>query len=81
MMMAMMMMIIMMMMMTELITDSVIPDDCHIFFQRAAFPSSPVTCNLDDGDDEYYFDYDDLSLTEIKVRIRVGMSMRMWLGW
>ena len=70
-------------------TDSVIPDDCRIFFQRAAFPSSPVTCNLDNDDNEDYFDYDDLPMTEIKVwmslrmslRMSLSMSMRMCLGW
>ena len=63
------MMTMMMRMMTMLITHSVIPDDCHIFFQRAAIPSSPVSCNLED-----FFDCDNLSLTQIKVWIRMSMS-------
>ena len=33
-------------------TNSVIPDDCRIFSQRAGFPSSPYACNLHNCDDE-----------------------------
>ena len=59
--------------MTTMITDSVIPDDCHIFFQRAAFPSSPVTCNLD-NDDGHDFDYHDMPLKQARKPLSYASS-------
>ena len=55
----------------RMITNSVIPDDCHIFSQRAAFPSSPNTRNLDNCDDGD--DFDDLDEYAYELVVRMGI--------
>ena len=61
-------------MMMMLKTNSVIPDDCRIFSQRAAFPSSPYACNLHNCDDEPTM-FVIWHLTEITVWMSVKLSL------
>ena len=65
--------------MMMMITNSVIPDDCHIFSQRAAFPSSPNTCNLDNYDDGDNFDDYDEYAYELVVRMGIILYLQTLL--